>query len=130
VERYRHSIPHRFYRARLSQEPRLLYLDRVRTTSRDVLQKSKRARTETRNGAPNMPLIPDTAVFQRKLGDLPIATYQAGETVLTATCRRGPPFTYGPYGGSGPTLAGVRDGRLRARQFTAPGENFETCHSR
>ena len=31
-----------------------------------------------------MPLIPDIAVFQRKLATLPLATYQAGETVLTA----------------------------------------------
>ena len=31
-----------------------------------------------------MPLIPDTAVFQRKLATLPLATYQAGETVLVA----------------------------------------------
>ena len=31
-----------------------------------------------------MHLIPDTAVFQEKLTALPLATYQAGETVLTA----------------------------------------------
>jgi CRP/FNR family transcriptional regulator, cyclic AMP receptor protein len=31
-----------------------------------------------------MPLIPDIAVFQRKLAGFPLATYQAGETVLTA----------------------------------------------
>jgi CRP/FNR family transcriptional regulator, cyclic AMP receptor protein len=30
------------------------------------------------------PLIPDMAVFQRKLATLPLATYQAGETVLSA----------------------------------------------
>ncbi|MGH6692457.1 MAG: cyclic nucleotide-binding domain-containing protein [Gammaproteobacteria bacterium] len=29
-------------------------------------------------------LIPDTAVFQERLAALPLATYQAGETVLTA----------------------------------------------
>ena len=36
-----------------------------------------------RNGGLNMPmaLIPDIAVFQRKLATLPLATYQAGETV-------------------------------------------------
>src|SRR5262249_50957067 len=31
-----------------------------------------------------MPLIPDIAVFQRKLAGFPLATYQAGEPVLTA----------------------------------------------
>jgi CRP/FNR family cyclic AMP-dependent transcriptional regulator len=31
-----------------------------------------------------MPLIPNIAVFQRKLGGFPIATYQAGETVIAA----------------------------------------------
>ena len=31
-----------------------------------------------------MPLIPDIAVFQRKLATLPLETYQAGETVLSA----------------------------------------------
>ena len=31
-----------------------------------------------------MPLTPDTAAFQKRLADLPLATYQAGETVLTA----------------------------------------------
>jgi hypothetical protein len=34
-----------------------------------------------------MPLIPDTAVFQRRLAALPLATYQAGETVLAAGSR-------------------------------------------
>jgi hypothetical protein len=28
-----------------------------------------------------MPLIPDIAVFQRKLATLPLTSYQAGETV-------------------------------------------------
>src|SRR6516165_3139969 len=38
------------------------------------------------DGGPNMPtpLIPDMAVFQRKLATLPLATYRAGETVLSA----------------------------------------------
>jgi CRP/FNR family cyclic AMP-dependent transcriptional regulator len=36
-----------------------------------------------------MPLIPDSAVFQRRLGALPLATYQAGENVLTAGSRTG-----------------------------------------
>jgi CRP/FNR family cyclic AMP-dependent transcriptional regulator len=62
----------------LPEQRRLLYLDRA--------HKSARARTET---PPNMPLIPDTAAFQRKLADLPIATYQAGETVLTAASTTG-----------------------------------------
>jgi CRP/FNR family transcriptional regulator, cyclic AMP receptor protein len=31
-----------------------------------------------------MPLIPDTAVFQKRLAALPLAIYQAGETVLSA----------------------------------------------
>ena len=30
------------------------------------------------------PLIPDMAVFQRKLATLPLVTYRAGESVLTA----------------------------------------------
>ena len=30
-----------------------------------------------------MPLIPDIAVFQRKLATLPVVTYQADETVLS-----------------------------------------------
>ena len=36
-----------------------------------------------------MPLIPDSAVFQQKLGALPLATYQAGETVFAAGSRSG-----------------------------------------
>jgi len=36
-----------------------------------------------------MPLIPDIAVFQRKLAGFPLATYQAGETVLTAASTTG-----------------------------------------
>jgi CRP/FNR family transcriptional regulator, cyclic AMP receptor protein len=36
-----------------------------------------------------MPLIPSIAVFQRKLAGFPIATYQAGETVLTAASTTG-----------------------------------------
>ena len=31
-----------------------------------------------------MPLIPDIAVFRKTIAALPLATYQAGETVLTA----------------------------------------------
>jgi CRP/FNR family transcriptional regulator, cyclic AMP receptor protein len=46
---------------------------------------------KTRNGAPSMPtpLIPHIAVFQRKLSGFPIATYQAGETVLAAASTSG-----------------------------------------
>jgi hypothetical protein len=36
-----------------------------------------------------MPLIPDIAVFQRKLATLPLETYQAGETVLSAASTTG-----------------------------------------
>ena len=36
-----------------------------------------------------MPLIPDIAVFRRKLASLPLATYQAGETVLSAASTTG-----------------------------------------
>src|SRR6185437_3950315 len=43
------------------------------------------------DGGPNMPtpLIPDIAVFQRKLATLPRVTYQAGETVLSAASTTG-----------------------------------------
>jgi len=36
-----------------------------------------------------MPLIPNIALFQRKLGGFPIATYQAGETVIAAASTSG-----------------------------------------
>jgi Cyclic nucleotide-binding domain len=36
-----------------------------------------------------MPLIPDIAVFQRKLATLPLTSYQAGETVLSAASTTG-----------------------------------------
>ena len=35
------------------------------------------------------PLIPDMAVFQRKLATLPLETYQAGDTVLSAASTTG-----------------------------------------
>jgi hypothetical protein len=43
------------------------------------------------DGAPSMPmpLIPEIAVFQRKLATLPVVTYQAGETVLSAASTTG-----------------------------------------
>jgi CRP/FNR family transcriptional regulator, cyclic AMP receptor protein len=72
----------------LPEHRRVLYFARVRAITRaDAAQKSGRARRRTE--APNMPLIPDTAVFQRKLADLPIATYLTGETVLTAASTTG-----------------------------------------
>ena len=36
-----------------------------------------------------MSLIPDTVVFQKRLATLPLATYQAGETVFAAGSRTG-----------------------------------------
>jgi CRP-like cAMP-binding protein len=36
-----------------------------------------------------MPLIPDISVFRRKLAGFPIATYQAGETVVAAASTTG-----------------------------------------
>jgi CRP/FNR family transcriptional regulator, cyclic AMP receptor protein len=36
-----------------------------------------------------MPLIPNIAIFQRKLAGFPIATYRAGQTVLTAASTTG-----------------------------------------
>jgi cAMP-binding proteins - catabolite gene activator and regulatory subunit of cAMP-dependent protein kinases len=43
------------------------------------------------NGAASiaMPLIPNIAIFQRKIGGFPIATYQAGETVIAAASTTG-----------------------------------------
>ena len=34
-------------------------------------------------------LIPDMAIFQRKLATLPLVTYRAGETVLSAASTTG-----------------------------------------
>jgi CRP/FNR family transcriptional regulator, cyclic AMP receptor protein len=36
-----------------------------------------------------MPLIPDSTGFQRRLGNLPVTTYQAGERVLVSGSRTG-----------------------------------------
>jgi len=36
-----------------------------------------------------IPLVPDTAVFHKRLAALPLATYQAGESVLAAGSRSG-----------------------------------------
>ena len=35
-----------------------------------------------------MPLIPDSAVFLKRIGALPLVTYQAGENVLAAGSER------------------------------------------
>ena len=44
-----------------------------------------------RNEPPSiaMPLIPNTTVFQQRLAALPLATYQGGETILTAGSKTG-----------------------------------------
>jgi CRP/FNR family transcriptional regulator, cyclic AMP receptor protein len=49
------------------------------------------SRVEARSRAAEnaMPLIPDSALFQQRLGALPVATYQAGETVFAAGSRTG-----------------------------------------
>jgi hypothetical protein len=36
-----------------------------------------------------MPLIPDSAVFLKRIGALPLVTYQVGETVLAEGSRTG-----------------------------------------
>ena len=36
-----------------------------------------------------MPLVPDTAVFQKRFAAFPLATYQAGETVIATGSRTG-----------------------------------------
>jgi CRP-like cAMP-binding protein len=41
------------------------------------------------NEEQGMPLIPDSAVFLKRIGALPLVTYQAGENVLTAGSRTG-----------------------------------------
>src|SRR5206468_12509500 len=43
------------------------------------------------DGGPNMPtpLIPDIAIFQRKLATLTLVAYRAGETVLSAASKTG-----------------------------------------
>src|SRR2546427_1507466 len=48
-----------------------------------------RSSTECSRMPRPVPLIPNIAVFQRKLAGFPIATYQAGETVLTAASTTG-----------------------------------------
>jgi CRP/FNR family cyclic AMP-dependent transcriptional regulator len=71
---------------------------RRRSSTRDPLarktiqiNKTNVSSLKRRNGAPSMPmpLIPNIAVFQRKLAGFPIASYQAGETVLSAASTTG-----------------------------------------
>lgn len=72
----------------LPENRRALYLGRVHRTTRGE-GAARRARTETRNKMPKMSFIPNAADFQKRLADLPIATYEAGETVLTAQSTTG-----------------------------------------
>ena len=65
-----------------------------------------------------MPLIPDMAVFQRKLATLPLATYQAGETVLTAASTTGRLLILREG-----AVAVVRDG-VEIAKVTEPGAVF------
>src|SRR5262249_2784710 len=62
------------------------YHVRIRTSSQVRAGDANRMAARMGNGGSNMPtpLIPDIAVFQRKLATLPLVTYQAGETVLSA----------------------------------------------
>jgi hypothetical protein len=64
------------------------------------------------------PLIPDIAVFQRKLATLPLVTYQAGETVLSAASTTGRLLILkeGALNGRA-SLAGVRPCRTGAASF-------------
>jgi CRP/FNR family cyclic AMP-dependent transcriptional regulator len=57
----------------------------------DFKVQAKTSKAGTRNGAARiaMPLIPNIALFQRKLGGFPIATYQAGETVIAGASTSG-----------------------------------------
>ena len=64
------------------------------------------------------PLIPDIAVFQRKLATLPLATYQAGETVLSAGSTTGRLLILKEG-----TVAVVKEG-LEIARVTEPGAVF------
>jgi CRP/FNR family cyclic AMP-dependent transcriptional regulator len=101
----------------LPEHRRVLYFARVGAITRAAAaQKSGRARRRTE--APNLPLIPDTAVFQRKLADLPIATYRAGETVLTAASTTGRLLIL-----KDGTVAVIREG-VEIGKVTEPGAVF------
>jgi CRP/FNR family cyclic AMP-dependent transcriptional regulator len=64
------------------------------------------------------PLIPDMAVFQRKLATLPLVTYRAGETVLSAASKTGRLLIL-----KGGALAVVKEGVEIAR-VAEPGAVF------
>ena len=72
-----------------SDQAARIVIDSAMRIAGSELDSQRHHRTKTWNGAPSMSLIADTAAFQRKLADLPIATYQAGETVLTAASTTG-----------------------------------------
>jgi CRP-like cAMP-binding protein len=53
------------------------------------LNRRKTGKVLSGNEEHGMPLIPDSAVFLKRIGALPLVTYQAGENVLTAGSRTG-----------------------------------------
>src|SRR5262245_66108073 len=61
------------------------------TRSYDGLSNLYKRSVEKRSRAieDGMPPIPDAAIFQKRLATLPLATYQAGETVRAAGSRSG-----------------------------------------
>ena len=65
---------------------RRVLFQEARAASAPVLHLLSEYDVTQRNGGLNVPmaLIPDIAVFQRKLATLPLMTYQAGEIVLSA----------------------------------------------
>jgi CRP/FNR family transcriptional regulator, cyclic AMP receptor protein len=65
-----------------------------------------------------MPLIPDIAVFQRKLATLPLTSYQAGETVLSAASTTGRLLILKEG-----TVAVVKEG-IEIARVTEPGAVF------
>jgi CRP/FNR family transcriptional regulator, cyclic AMP receptor protein len=65
-----------------------------------------------------MPLIPDSAVFQRNFGNLPVAWFQPGETVLAAGSRTGRLMILKKG-----TVAVVKDG-IQIARVSEPGAVF------
>ncbi len=65
-----------------------------------------------------MPLIPNIAVFQRKLASYPLVTYQVGETVITAASVTGRLLILREG-----AVAVVKDG-IEIAQVTEPGSVF------
>jgi CRP-like cAMP-binding protein len=53
------------------------------------LNRRKTGKVLSGNEEHGMPLIPDSAVFLKRIGALPLVTYRAGENVLTAGSRTG-----------------------------------------